>query len=223
MSDKDTVRDTVHQVTEEIQVAGREIISTLKTLLQDASVHRIRVFNSNTNELIVDIPAIAGAGGALLFAPLAPLMLLGVVTLYLMDFTIVIERQSEPIVEDIDIEVESLESATPVVDEIIIEDDVVVSVVSDEPIEIEIVTESSDEAEDAPTEIEIVAEVLDEAADESTEADEPAEIEIVIEPAAEPAPAADEVDQCQGTTKSGSQCKRKPMEGSAYCYMHQPD
>ena len=259
MSDKDTMRNTVHQVTEEIQVAGRELISTLKTLLQDASVHRIRVFNTKTNELVVDIPAIAGAGGALLFAPLAPLMLLGVVALYLMDFTIVIERQSEPVVEHIEIEVESLDSAAPAVDEIVVEGDVVVSVVTNEPVEIEIITEASDEADDEPTDVEIeivteasdaaddnpadieieiaaeasdeaddepadsVVESQDESAGEPVEADEPAEIEIVIEPAAEPTPAPDEVTQCQGITKSGSQCKRKPMEGSAYCYMHHPD
>ena len=200
MSTKDTMRESVHQVTEEMQVAGREIIGTVKMLLQDASIHRIRVFNSNTNELILDIPAIAGAGGALLFAPLAPLMLIGIVALYLMDFTVVIERRSEPIVENIEIEVESLESAAPVVDQIVVEDDVIVSVVTEEPVEIEIAPEADDEP-----------------------ADEPAEIEIVIEPIEEPASAVVEVTQCEGTTKSGSQCKRKPMEGSAYCYMHQPD
>ena len=54
--------------------------------------------------------------------------------------------------------------------------------------------------------------------------------ETETEPVAEAAAPVEELtvadtadaERCQGFTKSGSQCKRKPMEGSAYCYAHKP-
>lgn len=42
-------------------------------------------------------------------------------------------------------------------------------------------------------------------------------VELPVELAEEP-----NFDQCQGTTKAGKQCKRSPMEGSAFCHAHQP-
>ncbi|MGB1252069.1 MAG: DUF4342 domain-containing protein [Candidatus Promineifilaceae bacterium] len=183
MSAKETMRESVHQATEEIEVAGREMVNVVKELMNDASVHRIKVLNSRTNEQILDVPAVAGAAGVLLLAPLMPFMLLSVAALYFMDFTIVIERRVEVVVEDVDIQVE--ETPEP------------------ESAEIEIVI-------DKPINVELA----------------PPELEIVIEPVAEeadPDPIVLVAEQCQGITKSGAQCKRKPMEGSAYCYAHQPE
>lgn len=49
------------------------------------------------------------------------------------------------------------------------------------------------------------------------EIDDPFE-EVAAELVEEP-----DFDRCQGTTKSGSQCKRSPMEDSAFCYAHRPE
>ena len=174
MSNKEAVRETVTQFTEEMEVAGREVVSAIKRLLKDTTVHRIKVINDSHDEVVLDIPAAAGAGGAILFAGLAPWMMLGVAALYVMNFRIVIERRVEEMVEDIDV------------------------TSADEELDV-IEIETPDEVEIAP------------------------EIEIVIEKApADVEPVVEAVEQCQGNTKAGAQCKRKPMEGSAYCYAHQP-
>ena len=283
MSDKEKMHETVHQFTEEVEVAGRDVIGKVKELLQDASVHRIKVINKSHDEVVLDIPAVAGAGGALLLAPLAPWLLLGVAAMYVMNFKIVVERRGEVAPDEVEVVDVVDESATDEsddttsADEIIIEEmpadapveaaeveevedaseepDVeadmveVDEVASDEP-EVEIVIEKSqpeavaDASEDAEAvEIEHIADRSAEVAAEEpepvvesvvedvepsaeiempVEAVEEIEIETIIEDSAEPA-VVEELDRCQGMTKAGTQCKRKPMEGSAYCYAHQPE
>ena len=154
----DDNKGTFETWTEEMTVAGGELVDTMKSLLQDASVHRLQVINNRTGDVVVDIPAALGLPAAIF---LNIWLVLGALILYVADFNIVIERRVEEDADD------------SVADKIVVHEEV------------------AEEAE----------EVVKEA----------------------PAATGAEIEQCQGTTKSGSQCKRKPMEGSAYCYAHQPE
>ncbi len=161
-------KGTFESWTEEMTVAGSDLLSKLQEVLKDASVHRFRVVNNRTGEVVVDIPAAFGLGAAFLANIWA---IIGAAVLYVADFQIVVEHRG-PVSED---------DAADVADEIIVHDE--------KPVE------------KAP----------------------PVE-EVVVEdkPAPEKAAPAMAADQCQGTTKAGTQCKRKPTEGAAYCYAHQP-
>ena len=169
-------KGTFETWTEDMTVAGSELMETLKEMMNDASIHRMRVINNRTEKTVVDIPAAAAIPVALMLNVWA---LIGAAVLYAADFRVIVERLgAHP---------DSAESAADnVAEEIVILDE--------EP-----EAEAPAEPDAGKTATPIVEEVP------------------VVEAVAEA------VEQCQGHTKAGAQCKRKPTEGSAYCYAHQPE
>ncbi len=161
--------------SEEMNVAGRDLKKTIEQLLNDATVDRFKIVNRATGKTLIDVPAVVGIPTLLLFNIWS---IIGAAIMYVADYTIVIERNTE-----------SAETPEPVI-------------VPPPP------------AEESPVEDEIQVGKTEDVVPEAV-VDPFAEVaaEVVAEP---------DFDQCQGTTKSGSQCKRSPMEGSAFCYAHQP-
>ncbi|MCB2133675.1 MAG: DUF4342 domain-containing protein, partial [Rhodobacteraceae bacterium] len=76
-SDKDTEGDRKRswseEMTEEIEVAGEELVARVKELAADAQVRRIRITEPD-GDLVLDVPLTLGAiaGGAVVLA--APLL-----------------------------------------------------------------------------------------------------------------------------------------------------
>lgn len=190
--------------TEELTVAGGDLYEKLQELMKDASVHRLRVINNRSGDVVFDIPVALGIGVALIANIWA---VIGTAILYVADFQIVVERRVPVAEDDAAAESASDEAAEPEADA----SAEVVDTVDDV---------MGDDVEADTSEPEAVADETVEAAEEVAALAEPVEDDSASDAPVEEAAVA--VEQCQGTTKAGSQCKRKPSEGSAYCYTHQP-
>ncbi len=203
---EDNKKGTFETWTEELSVAGNDLIDTLKELLNDASVHRLLVINKRTDKVVVDIPALYGVPAAIF---LNIWMVLGALVLYATDFKVVIERRL------------STESDADGAGDKTAEDSAETTEPQAEP------AQQSAAEPDAPVEpksadkAEAKSEAKPEAKSDAPAAKEDKASTKEREKAADDDKKIDPT-HCQGMTKAGKQCKRKPMEGSAYCFAHQP-
>ena len=76
-------------VTETITVTGDKLVSTVKDLAKETKVHRIRLRNSDGDELI-DIPVAAGIAGVVILPVLAAV---GAIAAVVSDVTIGVARE----------------------------------------------------------------------------------------------------------------------------------
>ncbi len=100
--------------TEEVSVAGHELLDTLKKLIKEAAVRKITVKDDNDKTLL-EIPLYAGIAGVVVLGPWTAAAL---VAAWVADLTIEIERvdlkteaaKAEPAAEAVDFEPEPYEA-----------------------------------------------------------------------------------------------------------------
>ena len=79
--------------TEEVSVAGDQVLGKVQELLREAAVRKLTVLDENGKKLI-SIPMYAGAAGILVLGPWSVLALVGA---WVAKFSILIERESEEV------------------------------------------------------------------------------------------------------------------------------
>ncbi len=217
-------KGTFETWTEELTVAGNDLIDTLKELLADASVHRLQVVNNKNGKVVVDIPAVAGVPAAIF---LNIWLLLGALILYVADFKIVIERRapkadgSDSGAADNSAETANAKPATAqpaAKSEAAKKADEKAKADAKKSADAKGKADkkSSAKAESSKKTTAKAEKKTSAASGKKAKSSSKKKSKKNAKKSSTPA------EHCQGMTKAGKPCKRMAMEGSKYCYSHQP-
>ncbi len=199
--------DDASEWTEQISVAGGQLVETVQALLREAVVRKITVTDKDGKTLI-EIPLYAGIVGVAL---LGYWSVLALIAAWFTEVSIRIVREEMPDVIDDEPVV-----STSAVGEVAERAGKSVSEVADRA-----GTELSDlAARPSKAASDLAARAADSLEPQTNGNGHAPTTESVKAP---PEPTAEvEPQRCQAITKAGSQCKRNALEGSEFCSTHQP-
>lgn len=206
------LEDDSAEWTEQISVAGGQLVETIQSLLREAVVRKITVVDKDGKTLI-DLPLYAGIVGVAL---LGYWSILALVAAWFTEVSIRIVREEMPENVTDDVPVVSAEALTGLADR-------AGKSVSDVAERAgaglgDLMARASKAASDVAAQM---ADSLEPKSNGNGRVEEPlVELPAVTKTSAM---AEAEPQRCQAMTKAGTQCKRNAMAGSDYCSMHQPD
>lgn len=192
--------------TEQISVAGNELIKTVQSLLREAAVRKITV-QDKSGRTLVEFPLYAGVIGAFFAGSWTALALIAA---WFAEVSILIERDKAAGDAQTSDEGEPSAAAGAIGR-------------ATEGVTTAVSSAGTTLGAAIGDAFHSAGDLARRAADslESRMAAGEKAAEAIIEAAAE-ADAAAEPQQCRAITKSGTQCKRKAVDGSDYCSVHQP-
>ncbi len=204
------LKDGARTATEQISVAGSELIKTVQALLREAAVRRITVQDKNGRTLI-EIPLYAGIVGAFLIGSWTVLAL---VAAWFAEVSILIERDAESDGEP-SAAAEAVERAASGVSASARSAAAGLGAAIGEVAQAagDMARRAADSLEERMAHGDMGRAGAD-VEDDIAKAQDAAEAIIEAAKSAEP-------QRCAATTKAGTRCKRTALAGSEFCSIHQ--